>query len=141
MRRKRPCRICRRWFLPHPRSGDRQRVCSGEGCQRERHRQACADWHARNPDYDREGRLRRRLAKAEAPATAVSDPIGVRIDAPAARDAVGVEVFVFVEETAKVVVDWARDAVLAQARRIKGKSGKHGGVQGRDAIGGSPLEP
>jgi hypothetical protein len=41
MRRKRPCRICRRWFVPHPGAGDRQHVCSAVDCQRERHWRAC----------------------------------------------------------------------------------------------------
>ena len=141
MRRKRPCRICRRWFVPHDRSGDRQRVCGAEACQRERHRRACAAWHARNQDYDREERLRRKLTKAEAPAVVVADPVSVRIDAMAARDAVGVEVLVFVEETARVVVEWARDAVLAQAFGIKGESGRHGRSAARDEIGESPPEP
>ena len=57
MARKRPCRICRCWFLPHPRAGPRQQVCSRPECQRERHRRACADWRRRNPDYDAEDRV------------------------------------------------------------------------------------
>ena len=61
MRRKRPCRVCRKWFLAHPRAGSRQKVCSSESCQRERHRRNCEDWRARHPDYDREARLRVRL--------------------------------------------------------------------------------
>ena len=64
MARKRPCRVCRRWFWPHPRAGDRQHTCSRPDCQRERHRRACAAWRLRHPDYDREDRLRRRLREA-----------------------------------------------------------------------------
>ena len=44
MGRTRPCRICRHWFHPHPRTGDRQHVCSRAACQRERHRRACQRW-------------------------------------------------------------------------------------------------
>jgi len=72
---------------------------------------------------------------------AVADPIPIRIDALAARDAVGVEVYVFVEETAKVVVDWARDAVLSQALEIPKESGRHEGLEPRDGIGRSPPSP
>ena len=61
MNRPRPCSICRRWYRPHPRQGARQRVCSTPACQRERHRRACAQWRERNPDYDREARLQKRL--------------------------------------------------------------------------------
>jgi hypothetical protein len=113
MSRKRPCRICRKWFLPHPRAGDRQGACSQPGCQGERHRRACAAWRRRHPDYDREDRLRRRLLReVEAPGLA-ADPLR-RIDWAAARDAVGLQVAVTIEETGKVLHLWARDAVRSQ---------------------------
>ena len=118
MARKRPCRICRKWFLPHPRAGDRQHVCSDPGCQRERNRRACAAWRRRHPDYDREDRLRRRLRTdespaAEGPVTLAVDPLR-RIDWSAARNAVGLQVAVTIEETGKVLHLWARNAVPAQ---------------------------
>jgi hypothetical protein len=112
MARKRPCRVCRRWFWPHPRAGDRQRTCSQSDCQRERHRRACAAWRRRHPDYDREDRLRRRLLVSARPAA--PDPMR-RVDWLAARDAVGLEVAVVIEEAGQVLHRWARDAVGAQA--------------------------
>ena len=107
MRRKRPCRICRRWFLPHPRSGSRQRVCSSPSCQRERHVRACRAWHGRNPGYDPEDRLRRRLWR-EVPGGSA------RLDWQVARDAVGPQVVVVMEEAAKELRSRVRDAVLMQ---------------------------
>lgn len=139
MRQKRPCGICRRWFLPNARSGKRQKVCSEAACQRERHRRACRDWHARNPSYDREERLRSRLRKAETTPMVVADPLPLRIDAKVARDAVGMEVHVVVEEIGKVLVEWMRDAVLAQAFVITRESPKHALVAARDGIGAEPL--
>ena len=111
MARKRPCRICRRWFQPHPRAGDRQRTCSSAACQRERHRRGCATWRRQHPDYDREDRLRRRLQVPER-ATAAAPLRGS--DWSAARDAVGLQVAVTIEETGEVLQRWARDAVPAQ---------------------------
>jgi hypothetical protein len=61
MRRKRPCRICRRWYVPHPRAGDRQHVCSAADCQRERHRRACQRWREHEVPAERAHRLRQRL--------------------------------------------------------------------------------
>lgn len=120
----RPCRICKQWFRPDARAGDRQRVCGSESCQRERHRRACAAWHRRNPDYDREERLRRRLTREVKPA--VSDPLAVppmmRWDGAAARDVVGLQVAVALEVTAQLLWDGVRDAVRTQAH-------------GRDPIG------
>jgi hypothetical protein len=115
MARKRPCRICRKWFLPHPRGGDRQHACSQPSCQGERHRRACAAWRRLHPDYDREDRLRRRLLRggdAKTPGL-TADPL-VRIDWAAARDVVGLQVAVTIEETGKVLHLWARDAVRSQ---------------------------
>jgi hypothetical protein len=48
---KRPCSICRRWFLPDTRVGARQYVCSAAECQQRRRRRKQAQWRARNPDY------------------------------------------------------------------------------------------
>lgn len=51
--RKRPCRICGKWFRPDRRKGDEQKVCGDKACQRERHRRNCVDWHKRNRNYDK----------------------------------------------------------------------------------------
>lgn len=115
MARKRPCRICRRWFQPHPRAGDRQRTCSSAECQRERHRQACARWRRRHPDYDREDRLRRGL---QVPERATAGAALRGINWPAARDAVGLEVAVVIEEVGEVLQRGARDAVSAQVTEV-----------------------
>jgi integrase len=42
--RKRPCKICRKWFLPDVRQAGRQKTCSA-GCRRELHRRSCAEWN------------------------------------------------------------------------------------------------
>lgn len=122
MARSRPCRICRKWFVPHPRAGDRQHACSDSRCQHERHRRACERWRGRYPDYDREDRLRRRLLRKEDP-KGVSvlgvDPLR-RIDWAAARDVVGLQVAVTIEEAGRVLHGWARDAVSSQLIVLQG---------------------
>ncbi len=140
MLRKRPCRICRRWFLPHPRAGARQRVCSGADCQRERHRRACADWHDRNAADDREDRLRRRITTIDAELKVELSPLaGLRLKA--VRDAVGLEVSVVIEETSRVLGEWTRDAVRAQAAGIKREFARLLAKEPRDAIAGAPIPP
>ena len=69
-------------------------------------------------------------------ARAQFDPLA-GVNWAAARDAVGLEVTVFIEESGRVLAEWARDAVAAQARVIKRKSGEVGGRTARDEIGGS----
>lgn len=135
MRRKRPCRVCRKWFMPDRRAGARQKVCGSSACQVERHRRACESWRHRHRDYDRERRLREhvRVEVEPAPARPVLDPLP-EIAWPRVRDAVGLEVYVIVEETAKVLAAWTRDAVGLQAFGIIGGSAQHEGPRPRDAI-------
>jgi hypothetical protein len=57
----RPCRICRRWFTPHPRLGERQRTCADPHCKREWHRKKCAEWNRKNPEYFRSNYLHKKL--------------------------------------------------------------------------------
>ena len=102
--------------MPHPRAGDRQRVCGADRCQTERHRRACEAWRGRQPEYDREDRLRRRLVRQQetnSPGGLLADPL-CGVDWLVARDAVGVQVAVTIEEVARVVHQWARDVVRRQ---------------------------
>jgi hypothetical protein len=63
MLKKRPCKICRKWFYPHPRVGDRQRTCSSPACQKKRQQKNVADWHRLHPDYAVKHRMRKRELK------------------------------------------------------------------------------
>ena len=65
MLKKRPCGICRRWFCPDRRVGDRQRVCSELSCQVRRRARTQASWRRRNPDYFTARRLQLRRVKQE----------------------------------------------------------------------------
>ena len=58
--RKKPCRICRRWFRPDVRVGPRQRACSKADCQKSRRQKTQANWRADNPDYATAYRLDQR---------------------------------------------------------------------------------
>ena len=110
MVKKRPCRICRRWFQPHPRAGDRQRVCGEAGCQRERHRRACAGWRAKEVEGIRRHRLRQRLREEEG---GVGVGASGRVRWDAVRDAVGLEVAETMEVVTGEMESWVRDAVSA----------------------------
>jgi hypothetical protein len=62
---KRPCRICRRWFVPDRRVGLRQRACSASTCQIARRAAPQASWRRRNPDYFIAHRVQRRRLQAD----------------------------------------------------------------------------
>jgi hypothetical protein len=137
MHRKRPCRICRRWFDPHPRAGDRQRVCGSADCQRERHRRACRAWREREGEADRRHRLEQRL-RAD-PQDSGSGAGKVRW--AVVRDAVGLEVAVILEELHRLLEDVVRDAVRRQVAGIAEESHRQSALGRRDDMvsNGVPL--
>jgi len=59
--KRRPCRICGRWFTPHPRLKDRQKTCADAHCKREWHRRKCAQWNKDNADYFKSNYLQKKL--------------------------------------------------------------------------------
>jgi len=124
--KKRPCRVCRKWFVPDVHEGLRQQFCTSAKCQKERHRRGCAAWRKRNPDWDRADRLRRRMHVEDTPVareTIAKDPMrGVRWDK--VRAAVGVGVAVVVEETCGMVSDFSRQLRKQKNRpKTRGKMG------------------
>ena len=58
---KRPCRICRCWFMPNPKVKDDQKTCGDPSCKREWHRKKCAEWNRKNPDYFKANYLQKKL--------------------------------------------------------------------------------
>jgi len=40
--KKRPCRICRKWFTPNNKLKERQKTCTDPECQKEWHKKTCA---------------------------------------------------------------------------------------------------
>ena len=73
--RTRPCRICRKWFCPDPRVGERQKTCGDKDCQDKWHAKKCAEWNKKNPAYFREIYLNKKLAVVkESSRSGDSDP-------------------------------------------------------------------
>ena len=63
--KKRPCRICRRWFMPNARLKDRQMTCADPECKRQWHRKKCAEWNKKNSDYFKSNYLQKKLDAAD----------------------------------------------------------------------------
>lgn len=62
--RKRPCRVCRRWFMPNAKVKGRQMTCGDKECQREWHRRTCKAWNKNNAEYFRTNYLQKKLNAA-----------------------------------------------------------------------------
>jgi len=63
--RKRPCRVCGKWFMPNPRLGDRQKTCGADACKQQWHIAKCAEWNSQNRAYFKEIYLRSRLERGD----------------------------------------------------------------------------
>ena len=107
--RPRPCRICRRWFTPSARVGDRQRVCSAEACQRERHRRSCASWRSRESRAERAHGVRQRFVVDPDPGSDALVRARLRWDG--LRDVVSPDLVVVLEVLAEVLDRRGRDGV------------------------------
>ena len=123
VRRKRPCSICRRWFLPDARVGDRQRACEREDCQRERHRRADQRWRGANCDYDRDRRWRETIAAAKeepraAPPAASSPPPTSGLPWDVVQDEMGIEGRVIIAGVVRVMGVFVQDEMRKEALKI-----------------------
>ena len=85
--KKRPCRVCGKWYPPHPRLGDRQQTCGALECQRKWHARKCAEWNRKNRAYFKEIYLRGRLESfgSGPPAQSPSPGTACRINDPPRR--------------------------------------------------------
>jgi len=87
LRKKRPCRVCGKWYLPNSRLGDRQQTCGALECQRKWHARKCAEWNRKNRAYFKEIYLRGRLESfgSGPPAQSPSSCTSCRINDPPRR--------------------------------------------------------
>lgn len=134
--RKRPCRICRRWFYPDPRAGDRQRTCSTPRCQAARRQKTQANWRAKNRGYAAAYRIDQRHPQPN------SDPDPPRVPKPfdqlpwdLAKDEFGAQGTDFIGAFGRLLVGVAKDEMRAQALDIGSDSAGLLGGAAKDEIG------
>jgi hypothetical protein len=68
--KKRPCTVCRRWFLPEPRVAHCQKTC-GPDCRKAHDAKQQAKWRGKNPDYRQDRQLRAKLDQAGQPGATI----------------------------------------------------------------------
>jgi len=109
--RKRPCTICRRWFRPDSRVGERQRACDRPECQAARPRKTQASWRRRNPDYAIGWRLDRRKAQNEEPEPLRLPPPLPRLPWDLAKDQFGAQGADFLGVMGALILRAAKDQI------------------------------
>ena len=125
---KRPCCICRHWFVPDRRVGRRQRACSAPGCQIARRAQTQASWRRRNPDYFTAHRIPRRRLNAEEPQAIVPPlvlppPLSL-LPWDLAQDAFGVVGTDFLGHLGRVLLGAVPDQKAGQVLDATGETGR-----------------
>jgi hypothetical protein len=121
--RKRPCSICRKWFLPDVRQKGRQVTCSPE-CQKERHRRQCAKWNRKNRADRKSDYLSKKLEQTAEPPLMVSPPgsnkgasvTGSRINLHLPRGVLRNEL----GEKNLIIIDYLIEQILARVRLDSG---------------------
>lgn len=131
-RSKRPCRICKKWFVPNPRLGDRQKTCGTPECQRQWHTQKCAEWNRKNRAYFQENYLRRRLKSLKAdPAAPLSPSCPPSAPAPSllcvfpldyprgvVQEVIGAQQLVIIEYIVRLLVRGVQEVIRVQRPEI-----------------------
>jgi hypothetical protein len=129
--KKRPCRICRKWFMPHPRVGDRQKTCGDHECMRKWHGRKCAEWNRKNRNCAQEKYLSDRLAlggneqegtkATSAAATTPQSHVSVSSPAPfpqlprsLIQEVIGVQEFVIIEYIARQLFRSVQEVIKRQ---------------------------
>jgi len=136
---KRPCRICRKWFTPDPRLGDRQKTCGKETCKRKWHAKKCSEWNKKNRSYFQAIYLSSKLESSKTPSQSDNRPPPSSnpdkkgpIRPPSSRstpqlpgdviqDVIGVQPLIIIEYVAQLLVRSFKEVIRAQPVEIQRK--------------------
>jgi len=118
--RKRPCRICRKWFVPDPRVGDRQKTCGAKKCQTKWHAKKCAEWNQQNPAYFKEIYLAKKLAAiAESDAKEVNFSVkSSQLPRKLVQEVIGAQHLVIIEYYTRLLFKSFQEVNLRQPPEI-----------------------
>ena len=109
--RKRPCKICRRWFYPDPRVGSRQRACDKPECQTACRLKTQASWRDRYPDYAADYRIQQRAAQKQPPEALRLPPPLTKLPWDLAKDEFGAKGADFIGVMGALIVRTTKDQI------------------------------
>lgn len=118
-RRKRPCAICRRWFIPDPRQIGRQKTCGKPDCQREQHRRQCGKWNRKNKRYFKAIYLSEKIERVKDPPVPLQESSPPVI--PVSRTDLALPKDVIVKTTGAellVILDYIIEQIIHREARI-----------------------
>ena len=117
---KRPCRICRKWFSPDPRVGDRQKTCGAKDCQTKWHAKKCHEWNKKNKAYFKEVYLNKKLAAInEADPKTVSFSVkSSQLPRKLIQEVIGAQQLVIIEYVNRLLLRSFKEVILIQLAGI-----------------------
>lgn len=130
--KKRPCRICRKWFVPNPRVGARQKTCGAKECKDKWHAKKCGQWNRQNRSYFQGIHLSKKLqaVKNQEATLGKSLPQVPKSGTPpklpqdVIQDVIGRQEFVIVKYMAQVLLRSVQDVIRLQHSDIPEKAGR-----------------
>jgi hypothetical protein len=120
---KRPCRVCKRWFTPDARLGDRQKTCGDAACKREWHRRKCAEWNEKNSEYAKANALQRKIEAAKNRPASSGDSRSL-LPQRYAKEVIEIQIVVILEYLGQQLLRRLQEAIKRQAIVNKGQSGR-----------------
>jgi hypothetical protein len=126
--KKRPCRVCGKWYPPNRRLGDRQQTCGTMECQRKWHARKCAEWNRKNRVYFKDIYLRGRLESfgSDPPAQSRSGCTSSRTNKPPRRssplelpqevgqEVIGVDQIIIIEYIVRLLIRRFQEVIRTQ---------------------------
>ena len=127
--RKRPCRICRRWFIPNPRLKDRQKTCGDADCQRRWHKKKCAEWNRRNPDYFKSNYLQKKIIAAtetphQIPSLKLNNRLKSGLPLSYVQEVISIQHIIIIEYFGQLLFRRFQEVLRAQPTVITRKTGR-----------------
>ena len=121
--RKRPCRICGKWYWPDPRLGERQRTCGDKECQRQWHGKKCHEWNRKNRSYFQEIYLEKCLTSCDPPenngsAKPLDEAIPVSLPAIPVQEVINFQHFVIIRYLLRQPIHRFKEVINSQHTEI-----------------------
>jgi len=122
--KKRPCKVCRRWFRADPRVGEHQKTCGRPECKKEWHRRSCAKWNKKNSEYFRGRYLKNKMLNAECEKAqgkaegSLPAPLCLGLPREEIQEAMGIKQAIIIDYIVKALVKYFQAKIKAQ-RTVK----------------------
>jgi len=116
--KKRPCRICRKWFSPNPRVGDRQKTCGSDECQAKWHAKKCAEWNAKHASYFTEISLSKKLVNVEGGKSPSTHLKSSRLPRSLIQEVIGAQHLVIIEYMTQLLTKSFQEEIRGQLFEI-----------------------